>query len=369
LSLVPFVLTKVFSVGKKILGKAWDFIKSPKELISGIFGKGKSVVSKVFKVGGKILPKIGEIGSKLGGKLASRAGALTIPGLGGIAALGMSVYDAYKGWNEAGKAFGLEEGEKATLGMKMASAAGRVLTLGLSEKKAAQFIYKFVNKIVSFPLEVLNKFKDYASEKLQSFKDAVKGAFSWIVDLPKKLIEAIKDFLKNSFLGKIFGTLFKDESVPTPEVHHAASGGLFLKESLTHIAEQNKPEVVLPLENPKTHNIIQQYFETYGKKYQYTGDNREEFVKSALETVNEVTNQAIQQREPKIIPIPQPVPQPIVTQQSLSNIDSDGREKTPELQFDFVIEKHLNDIFKNTMITLEKSMQDYIYGNLAFNVA
>ena len=403
-------------------------------------------------------------GLKLGSKLAGRAGALAIPGIGEIAAIGMSAYDAYKGWKEAGKAFGLKEGEKATFGMKLASAAGRALTLGFSDKKAAQWIYRlfggkihkktgevnkellekrtksvlekgtpgykefmkgveeeipehiegpgeslfkqqrkpeklefsdkyklpeydiksleeikkesdrsiisFVNKIISFPVEVLKKFKDYTSKKLQSFKESVKGAFSWIIELPKKLIEAIKDFLKNSFLGKIFGSLFKDEeSIPEPEVQHAASGGLFLKESLTHIAEQNKPEIVLPLENPKTHSIIQQYFETYGKKYEYVDGGREEFVKSALETVNKVTDQTIQQREPKIITIPQPVPQPIVTQQTSANIDSDGREKTPDLQFDFIIEKHLSDIFRNTIITLEKSMQDYIYGNLAFNVA
>jgi len=487
----------IFSKGSKVAEEVGEVASKSKGVISkaGKIGSkaveaGKGVLSKGVEVGSKILPKVGEIGSKalevgakvlpkaglkLGSKLAGRAGALAIPGIGEIAAIGMSAYDAYKGWKEAGKAFGLEKGEKATFGMKLASAAGRALTLGLSDKKAAQWIYKlfggrvhkktgevnkelleertksvlekgtpgykefmkgaeeetpehverpgeslfkqqrkqeklgfsdkyklpeydvksleeikkksnnnmmaFVNKIVSFPLEVLKKFKDYTAEKLQSFKDAVKGAFSWIIELPKKLIEAIKDFLKNSFLGKMFKSLFGDEEVETDaeakkdkkedrqRTYHAASGGLFLKESLTHIAEQNKPEVVLPLENPKTHSIIQQYFETYGKKYEYGSDNREEFVKSALETVGKVTDQAIQQSEPKIIPIPQPVPQPIVTQQASTNIDSSGREKIPELQFDFVIEKHLNDIFRNTIITLEKSMQDYIYGNLAFNVA
>jgi hypothetical protein len=417
---------KVGEFGKSVLDRTGEVGSKIIEAGKTTIPKVKGVIGKSIEIGERIAPKIGSVVGKtleIGERIAPKALELGGRVLGGAAELGLrtlstpltvalSAYDAYKGWTEVGKAFGLKKGQEATLGMKLASATGRVSTLGFSDKKAAQFIYKlfggkipeqvqekkqqeqqpdteemkntafenmkkFVMKIVNFPLTLYNKFEEFISDKIKLFKDSIGKSFDWIFNLPKTIITAIKERLKDSFVGKFFTSIFNSDDEPNKEtkeleLHHAASGGLFLKESITHIAEKNKPEVVLPLESPKTHELVQRYFEIYSKKnkkYESTFvKQRENFLKSALDTIETTTSQKLeQQSKPAVVAVPQPVPQPIVTPTQVA-VGSDGRQKTDDVQFDFIIEKHLNDIFKNTIIMFEKSIQDYIFGNLAFNV-
>ncbi len=75
----------------------------------------------------------GKTGGKLGGKMAARGAGQALRALGPIASVAMAGYDAYSGWNDKDlqqKAFGLEQGQKATTGQKAASSAANILDMG-----------------------------------------------------------------------------------------------------------------------------------------------------------------------------------------------------------------------------------------------
>ena len=104
--------------------------KTPIPKTSKIPGAGKGTGKAAGKLGGKMATKVG---GKIAGK--ALAGALKFAGpVGALVAAGMTVYDAYQGWNKAGENLGLEEGKEASLTNKASSAAGEAvsgLTFGL----------------------------------------------------------------------------------------------------------------------------------------------------------------------------------------------------------------------------------------------
>ena len=108
--------------------------KAPIPKTSKIPGAGKGAGKAAGKLGGKLG---GKMATKVGGKIAGKAlaGALKFAGpVGALVAAGMTVYDAYQGWNKAGENLGLEQGKEASLTNKASSAAGEAvsgLTFGL----------------------------------------------------------------------------------------------------------------------------------------------------------------------------------------------------------------------------------------------
>ena len=104
--------------------------KAPIPKTSKIPGAGKGAGKAAGKLGGKAAAKVG-------GKIAGKAalGALKFAGpVGALVAAGMTVYDAYQGWNKAGENLGLEQGKEASITNKASSAAGEAvsgLTFGL----------------------------------------------------------------------------------------------------------------------------------------------------------------------------------------------------------------------------------------------
>ena len=107
---------------------------------SRMAGRAGSGLGRAASAGGRIASSVG--GSLLGGvgKFAK-----FIPGLGIAAMAGSAVMDGIGGYQRAGQNFGLEEGQEASTGQKLSSAAGGVLnglTFGmLGEDTIAQGIH------------------------------------------------------------------------------------------------------------------------------------------------------------------------------------------------------------------------------------
>jgi hypothetical protein len=116
--------------------------------------------------------------SKGGGALKKIGSAARVLGrVAGVAAVGLAAYDAYEGYNNAEQNLGLAEGQEATTGQKMASAAGGVvsgITFGLVDSGAAG---KFFAGIEEDPMDAdLKKYvrvKD-SSVNLEGLKPEMK---------------------------------------------------------------------------------------------------------------------------------------------------------------------------------------------------
>jgi len=137
------IMTSLSKGSSKLLSSITDklggmFGKLTGKLGGLLSGKGGGLLGKlggmVSGSGGGLMSKVGSIGGKLGGVLGGASKFL-----GPIAALGTAAYGGFKGWNQAGENFDIEEGKEATMGQKMSSALGGALdsvSFGLLDGKS-----------------------------------------------------------------------------------------------------------------------------------------------------------------------------------------------------------------------------------------
>lgn len=105
--------------------------------LGGLAAKAFGGLGKVAGAGGGLASRVmGGIGGKLGGKIAAKGlgrATMAIPVVGQAIAAVMAGVDAVKGFTDKNmqqEAFGLKEGEAATIGEKMASSLANVLDMG-----------------------------------------------------------------------------------------------------------------------------------------------------------------------------------------------------------------------------------------------
>ena len=134
-------------------------------------GGKKGLFRGLARAGGSLLKG----GGRMLGGAAKMAGGLAraIPGVGLAVAAGSALFGGFKGARNAGETFGLQEGEKATLGQKIAGGVGGAisgLTFGLVDgKKAAQF---FGGKDPRAELRKLQETDPEAAARVQASIDA-----------------------------------------------------------------------------------------------------------------------------------------------------------------------------------------------------
>ena len=160
-------------------GKRGARVGGKRGIMSRVVGGAKNLLG--FGGGGGGGARVAGGGAKKGllkgaGKgLARAAGGLAraIPGVGLAVAAGSALFGGFKGARNAGETFGLEEGEKATIGQKIAGGVGGAisgLTFGLVDgKKAAQF---FGGKDPRAELRKLQETDPEAAARVQASIDA-----------------------------------------------------------------------------------------------------------------------------------------------------------------------------------------------------
>lgn len=116
------MIGKAGRAGKGLLGKGLGLLGMG-GLGAGALGVGGAVAGGTVAAGG--------VG--LAGRMMGKLGVRALPGIGQALAVGLAAFDGVQSYNDKGlhkQAFGLKDGEEATVGQKSAAAAAGVLDMG-----------------------------------------------------------------------------------------------------------------------------------------------------------------------------------------------------------------------------------------------
>ncbi|EJF07111.1 hypothetical protein ThvES_00008160 [Thiovulum sp. ES] len=139
--------SSLLSLGTDLL--SGGLLPDTSDLISGASKSGSSLISKMAGSGASILSK--------GAKFLGPLGLLTSTAISGVS-----------GWNDANTNFDIEDGQEATLGQKLSSSAGGILSdlsFGLLDSKtSSNFIHDTGSKLMDYaPISMLSSVGDSIS--------------------------------------------------------------------------------------------------------------------------------------------------------------------------------------------------------------
>ena len=143
------LVSKATGLAKNLVPKATGLAKNlvpkvtglAKNLVPKATGLAKGLVTKATPLLSKAAPLLGKAAPLLA-KAAAAAGPIGLAALAGT----VGIVKGIKGWKNAGKNWGLKEGQKATATQKTSSAIASALTLGFGGKRAT----KAVNSVMNF---------------------------------------------------------------------------------------------------------------------------------------------------------------------------------------------------------------------------